>query len=129
MRGRSRMAGEDLRAARGVGSERSLRSRGAGRALAEHEAASPRTRGVWPGEVSPPLDASLPLWLLLVTASPLPPLALPFTMSANKVKLSTSDQEEFDVERDVANRSVLIKNMLEGKSTPLLSPLDRGARD
>lgn len=50
-------------------------------------------------------------------------------MSANKVKLSTSDQEEFDVERDVANRSVLIKNMLEGKSTPLLSPLDRGARD
>lgn len=39
-------------------------------------------------------------------------------MSANKVKLSTSDQEEFDVDRDVANRSVLIKNMLEGTLPP-----------
>ncbi|GAA5821159.1 hypothetical protein JCM11251_004491, partial [Rhodosporidiobolus azoricus] len=36
-----------------------------------------------------------------------------------KVTLTTSDSESFEVERDVANRSVLIKNMLEGKSTSL----------
>ncbi|BGP38685.1 hypothetical protein JCM10449v2_002620 [Rhodotorula kratochvilovae] len=39
--------------------------------------------------------------------------------AAAKVKLSTSDGEEFEVERDVANRSVLIKNMLEGTPRPL----------
>lgn len=31
-----------------------------------------------------------------------------------KVTLTTSDAENFEVERDVANRSVLIRNMLEG---------------
>lgn len=35
-------------------------------------------------------------------------------MAAGKIKLTTSDNEEFEVERDVAERSVLIKNMLEG---------------
>lgn len=34
-----------------------------------------------------------------------------------KVTLTTSDAESFEVERDVANRSVLIKNMLEGTFT------------
>jgi hypothetical protein len=33
------------------------------------------------------------------------------------VLLVTSDNEQFVVERDVAERSVLIKNMLEGKSS------------
>ncbi|POY72525.1 hypothetical protein BMF94_4351 [Rhodotorula taiwanensis] len=37
-----------------------------------------------------------------------------------KVKLSTSEGEEFEVENDVAVRSVLIKNMLEGKSPSVL---------
>lgn len=37
-------------------------------------------------------------------------------MAAGKIKLTTSDNEEFDVERDVAERSVLIKNMLEGEA-------------
>ncbi|KAK4058522.1 hypothetical protein OIO90_000684 [Microbotryomycetes sp. JL221] len=32
---------------------------------------------------------------------------------SNKVKLSTSDNEQFEVEPEVANRSVLIKNMIE----------------
>lgn len=32
----------------------------------------------------------------------------------SQVKLTTSDNEEFNVDRDVAERSVLIKNMLEG---------------
>jgi len=34
------------------------------------------------------------------------------------VLLVTSDNEQFVVEKDVAERSVLIKNMLEGKSHP-----------
>jgi hypothetical protein len=33
------------------------------------------------------------------------------------VLLVTSDNEQFTVEKDVAERSVLIKNMLEGPST------------
>lgn len=33
---------------------------------------------------------------------------------ASAVKLVTSDNEEFEVEREVATRSVLIKHMLEG---------------
>jgi hypothetical protein len=35
------------------------------------------------------------------------------------VLLVTSDNEQFVVEKDVAERSVLIKNMLEGNSFPL----------
>lgn len=77
------------------------------------------------GAGSPPLgrrsSSSSPLVLLFPLAPlSLPPLTLdqPPAMSANKVKLSTSDQEEFDVDRDVANRSVLIKNMLEGTLPP-----------
>lgn len=35
------------------------------------------------------------------------------------VLLVTSDNEQFVVDKDVAERSVLIKNMLEGKSQPL----------
>lgn len=38
------------------------------------------------------------------------------TGSGSKVKLSTSEGEEFEVESDVAVRSVLIKNMLEGEA-------------
>ena len=39
------------------------------------------------------------------------------------VLLVTSDNEQFVVEKDVAERSVLIKNMLEGDSfTPYLTP-------
>lgn len=37
------------------------------------------------------------------------------------VKLSTSDGEEFTVDKDVAERSVLIKQMLEGKFAALMS--------
>lgn len=33
-----------------------------------------------------------------------------------KVKLSSSDNEDFIIERDVALKSVLIKNMLEGEA-------------
>jgi len=36
------------------------------------------------------------------------------------VLLVTSDNEQFVVEKDVAERSVLIKNMLEGKLNPRL---------
>lgn len=32
------------------------------------------------------------------------------------VKLVSSDNEEFEVEKDVATRSVLVKNMLEGNA-------------
>jgi S-phase kinase-associated protein 1 len=32
------------------------------------------------------------------------------------VVLSTSDNEQFTVEKDVAERSTLIKNMMEGES-------------
>jgi S-phase kinase-associated protein 1 len=35
------------------------------------------------------------------------------------VLLVTSDNEQFVVDKDVAERSVLIKNMLEGKLQPL----------
>lgn len=39
------------------------------------------------------------------------------------VLLVTSDNEQFVVEKDVAERSVLIKNMLEGDSfMPYLAP-------
>lgn len=46
----------------------------------------------------------------------------------SQIKLTTSDNEEFCVDRDVAERSVLIKNMLEGNcyihaNPRLLSPL------
>jgi S-phase kinase-associated protein 1 len=34
------------------------------------------------------------------------------------VSLTTSDNEQFTVDRDVAERSVLIKQMLEGESKP-----------
>ena len=37
------------------------------------------------------------------------------------VLLVTSDNEQFVVEKDVAERSVLIKNMLEGNSSTLYS--------
>ena len=37
------------------------------------------------------------------------------------VTLTTSDNESFAVEKDVAERSVLIKNMLEGGSKRLLT--------
>ena len=40
------------------------------------------------------------------------------------VLLVTSDNEQFVVDKEVAERSVLIKNMLEGKS-PLYLPLSR----
>ncbi|BFZ61146.1 hypothetical protein YB2330_002205 [Saitoella coloradoensis] len=42
-----------------------------------------------------------------------------------QVKLSTSDNEEFIVDRDIAERSVLIKNMLEdvGDATEIPIPL------
>jgi len=39
------------------------------------------------------------------------------------VLLVTSDNEQFVVEKDVAERSVLIKNMLEGKSHRPITPL------
>ena len=41
------------------------------------------------------------------------------------VLLVTSDNEQFVVEKDVAERSVLIKNMLEGNSHPLPFTLSR----
>jgi len=41
------------------------------------------------------------------------------------VLLVTSDNEQFVVEKDVAERSVLIKNMLEGKSRRPIRPLVR----
>jgi hypothetical protein len=34
-----------------------------------------------------------------------------------QVKISTSDNEQFTVDREVVERSVLIKNMLEGNAT------------
>jgi hypothetical protein len=37
-------------------------------------------------------------------------------LNPTMVLLVTSDNEQFVVEKDVAERSVLIKNMLEGKS-------------
>jgi S-phase kinase-associated protein 1 len=40
----------------------------------------------------------------------------------SQIKLTTSDNEEFSVDRDVAERSVLIKNMLEGPCM-LIRPL------
>ena len=39
------------------------------------------------------------------------------------VLLVTSDNEQFVVDKEVAERSVLIKNMLEGKSTVPRWPL------
>jgi hypothetical protein len=36
-------------------------------------------------------------------------------MPAGKITLTTADNEEFVVDKDVAERSVLIKNMLEGQ--------------
>lgn len=36
----------------------------------------------------------------------------------SQIKLTTSDNEEFNVDKDVAERSVLIKNMLEGVYIP-----------
>jgi hypothetical protein len=44
------------------------------------------------------------------------------------VVLSTSDNEQFTVEKDVAERSTLIKNMMEGASPCLLAGLKAVAR-
>lgn len=41
------------------------------------------------------------------------------------VKLVSSDNEEFEVEKDVATRSVLVKNMLEGDPHTPLRPASR----
>jgi len=68
-------------------------------------------------------DADLAwLWLLLLlyrgislSCSSLPPSKLIMVL------LVTSDNEQFVVEKDVAERSVLIKNMLEGNSSTLSS--------
>jgi len=38
-------------------------------------------------------------------------------MATTKVTLETSDKETFSVDKEVAERSVMLKNMLEGKST------------
>ena len=38
------------------------------------------------------------------------------TKDVKRVKLSSSDNEDFIVEREVALKSVLIKNMLEGEA-------------
>ncbi len=49
---------------------------------------------------------------------------------SNTVKLQSSDDQEFEVERSVAEMSVTIKNMLEGmrtseaKSIPFLVQID-----
>ena len=40
------------------------------------------------------------------------------------VNLVTSDNEQFTVDKEVAERSVLIKNMLEGTSELMLRPHD-----
>jgi len=45
------------------------------------------------------------------------------TAVAPKVKLVSSDSEQFTVDKDVAERSVLIKNMLEGGSSRLHTAL------
>lgn len=45
------------------------------------------------------------------TAAPAPEVK-----DVKKVKLSSSDNEDFIIERDVALKSVLIKNMLEGEA-------------
>ena len=37
-------------------------------------------------------------------------------MTTHQVNLMTSDNQQFTVDKAVAQRSVLIKNMLEGKS-------------
>lgn len=42
-------------------------------------------------------------------------------MSAPKVLLETSDKETFSVDREVTERSVMLKNMLEGQSSPFSS--------
>jgi len=42
-------------------------------------------------------------------------------MSDSQVKLTSSDNEEFVVGRDVATRSVLVKNMLEGRLDPYVA--------
>jgi hypothetical protein len=59
------------------------------------------------------------LWLeqrvaLLVLYRGIHPVSLPPPSKLTMVLLVTSDNEQFVVEKDVAERSVLIKNMLEG---------------
>jgi hypothetical protein len=41
--------------------------------------------------------------------------------ASTKVTLETSDKEQFSVDKEVAERSVLLKNMLEGQSFALSS--------
>lgn len=43
-------------------------------------------------------------------------LSIPFSIHFKMVLLVTSDNEQFNADKDVVERSVLIKNMLEGKS-------------
>ena len=50
-----------------------------------------------------------------------PPSALPATQTLIMVLLVTSDNEQFVVDKEVAERSVLIKNMLEGAHATLRS--------
>lgn len=55
--------------------------------------------------------------LRLLPPSPLPLLRLRQSTPPIMVLLVTSDNEQFVVEKEVAERSVLIKNMLEGQSS------------
>lgn len=41
-------------------------------------------------------------------------MATSSSSSSNQVSLETSDKETFKVDREVAERSVMLKNMLEG---------------
>lgn len=56
---------------------------------------------------------------LLYRGTPSSPSSLPPSKLTIMVLLVTSDSEQFVVEKDVAERSVLIKNMLEGDYFPL----------
>jgi Skp1 family, tetramerisation domain len=66
-------------------------------------------------------------FVLRLDSSSLPPLSLSLlSIHPTMVLLVTSDNEQFVVEKDVAERSVLIKNMLEGKTpNPIISPVRR----